>query len=86
MRHAARDGGQLWGGAESAQAVTVGTLAPDRFIEIPVWVTEEQRRRAREQKERLHIKIRAECRDPGGKPYVYSMCGEYDGKTTVLRD
>ena len=62
-----------------------GALAPNSCMEIDVWMTDEQGRRAQEG-ERFRLEVALEYRSPAGKEYEYSVSGVYDGRETVLRD
>ena len=63
-----------------------GSLAPNRSMDVNVWVSGEQERMVREEKKKFHMEIHAEYRGPDGREYAYSMSGDYDGWQALLRD
>jgi len=63
-----------------------GSLAPNKSMEVDLVITDEDMRRIREKKERLHVEILLKYQDPGGKEYEYALSGHYDGEDMILRD
>jgi len=63
-----------------------GSLAPNRSMDVNVWVSGEQVRMVREEKKKFRMEIHAEYRGPDGREYAYSMSGDYDGWQALLHD